>query len=164
MHIFFILGNNKIGENMKVKDIMNQNIITANKNESIYDIAKKMKEYDIGLIPICDKKKIIGILTDRDICIKILANKDLENIESYLTKNIITIEKEEDIKEAQKQMEKNKIKRILVTEKEEIIGIISLSDIIENIEDSSILNTIKTIFKKEVSLREKTAEIDSFYL
>ena len=149
---------------MKVKDIMNQNIITANKNESIYDIAKKMKEYDIGLIPICDKKKIIGILTDRDICIKILANKDLENIESYLTKNIITIEKEEDIKEAQKQMEKNKIKRILVTEKEEIIGIISLSDIIENIEDSSILNTIKTIFKKEVSLREKTAEIDSFYL
>ena len=80
MHIFFILGNNKIGENMKVKDIMNQNIITANKNESIYDIAKKMKEYDIGLIPICDKKKIIGILTDRDICIKILANKDLENI------------------------------------------------------------------------------------
>lgn len=150
---------------MKVQNKMNKKLITAEKKENIYSIAQKMKEYDIGFLPICDNKKIIGILTDRDICIKILANKDFQNIESYISKNIITIPKEETIEEALKKMKKYKVKRLLVTEENKVVGIISLSDIIENTkEKEETLDTIATIFKREIALREKTAEIDSFYL
>lgn len=150
---------------MKVQDKMNKKLITAEKKENIYSIAQKMKEYDIGFLPICDNKKIIGVLTDRDICIKILANKDFQNIESYISKNIITIPKEETIEEALKKMKKYKVKRLLVTEENKVVGIISLSDIIENTkEKEEILDTVSTIFKREIALREKTAEIDSFYL
>lgn len=150
---------------MKVQDKMNKKLITAQKKENIYSIAQKMKEYDIGFLPICDNKKIIGVLTDRDICIKILANKDFQNIESYISKNIITIPKEETIEEALKKMKKYKVKRLLVTEENKVVGIISLSDIIENTkEKEEILDTVATIFKREIALREKTAEIDSFYL
>ncbi len=150
---------------MKVQNKMNKKLITAEKKENIYSIAQKMKEYDIGFLPICDNKKIIGVLTDRDICIKILANKDFQNIESYISKNIITIPKEETIEEALKKMKKYKVKRLLVTEENKVVGIISLSDIIENTkEKEETLDTIATIFKREIALREKTAEIDSFYL
>lgn len=150
---------------MKVKEIMTQNVIAASIKDDIYTLAKKMKKYNIGFLPIYNNEKIIGILTDRDIGVEILANKNLKNIESYIKRNIITISKDDDVKEAIQKMKEFKIKRLLVTDNKKVVGILSVSDLIE-CEDlkNDIYSMIQTIFKKEILLKEKCAEIDSFYL
>lgn len=150
---------------MNVKEVMTTNIIVASEKEEIFSLAKKMKDYNIGFLPIHRNGKIIGVLTDRDIGVEILANKDLKNIESYMKKNIVSISKDEDIRKAIQKMKENKIKRLLVTDQKKIVGILSLSDLIEKEElKNDIYDMIQIIFKKETLLREKAAKIDSFYL
>ena len=59
---------------MNIKDIMSSNLITCDKDATLNDVSIKMKNYDIGFIPISDEKKIIGVITDRDIVVNALAN------------------------------------------------------------------------------------------
>ena len=133
--------------------------------DSIYDLSRKMKENDVGLLPIIEHKKIIGLLTDRDIVVKIIANHDEKNIKDYLTKQIITVEENDTIEFALEVMEQNKIKRLLVTDDHKIVGILSLSDIIRhNNDNQKVMNTICSIFELNLNKEERKTEIDEFYL
>ena len=88
---------------------MSKNVIVLDENTNIIKISKTMKENDIGIIPISRNKKIIGVLTDRDIVTKVLANND-EKIKNYITKKIVKINVDSDINEALEIMKKIKLK------------------------------------------------------
>ena len=59
---------------MKVKNLMCSSLIVFDINSSLNELANTMKKYDIGFVPIANKNKIVGVLTDRDIVTRILAN------------------------------------------------------------------------------------------
>lgn len=147
---------------MIIKDIMSKNIISCKSNSNIYDVAKLMKEYNIGFIPIIDNN-LIGVITDRDIVIKCIYNNDI-NIKSYISNNIISIDENKNIKNALNLMKGKKIKRLIVTKEKEIVGILSLSDILNNSNDNEIINTIKSIYEIKDNKLNKNSEIDEFYL
>ena len=150
---------------MKVKECMTRGLIYGSTQDTIYDLSRKMKENDVGLLPIIEHQKIIGLLTDRDIVVKILANHDEENIKEYLTKQIITIKENDTIEFALEIMGQNKIKRLLVTDCNKIVGILSLSDIIRhNHDNQKMMNTICSIFELNLNKEERKTEIDEFYL
>lgn len=157
---------------MKVKDIMSKSMVTANITNSVSEVSRMMKEYDIGFIPVKSDDDFIGVITDRDIVIRAISKGiELNNeIEKYITNYIITIESDADIDEALELMSSEKIKRLLVEEKREIVGIISLSDILSIQYDNYVLEYIANIFspfgkpltENEINLVE--AEIDEFDL
>lgn len=147
---------------MIIKDIMSKNIISCKSNSNIYDVAKLMKEYNIGFIPIIDNN-LIGVITDRDIVIKCIYNNDI-NIKSYISNNIISIDENKNIKNALNLMKGKKIKRLIVTKEKEIVGILSLSDILNNSNDNEIINTIKSIYEIKDNKLNKNPQIDEFYL
>ena len=152
---------------MKVEEIMTKNLVIADKSESIHNIAAMMKKYDIGFIPIRDQKRIIGVITDRDIACMIVANNsDIDNkIESYINKNLISVEKDETTMEALSVMSENKIKRLLITDKKRVVGILSISDIINgDSKNPEILSTLKRIWTITHTSDPYQAEIDEFYL
>lgn len=151
---------------MKVKEIMNKNIIVVNKNDKVWEVAKKMKEYNIGFIPVVNNSKIIGIITDRDIIVNSISNNNDKNesIDNYINKNIIYIDLNKKITEALNLMKKNKIKRLIVTNDKKIVGIISLSDILTTNFDDEILKTIKSIWTINEKEKYIDAQIDDFYL
>ena len=95
------ISNNIIGDYMKVKDIMSKNLIICSSDINVINISNIMKKYNIGFIPIEKNKKIIGVITDRDIVINIISNKVNNNssIESYVNSNIIHIEENSSIDE-----------------------------------------------------------------
>lgn len=161
------LINNINGDKMKVEEIMTKNVVIADKSESIHHIAAMMKKYDIGFIPIRDEKKIIGVVTDRDIACTIVANNcDIDNkIESYINRSIKSIEKDETTMEALSIMSENKIKRLLVTDKKRIVGVLSISDIINgDSKNPEIISTLKRIWTITHTSNKFEAEIDEFYL
>ena len=59
--------------NFKVKDIMSKDIASLSSNDSIERAAQLMKQYDVGSIPVCDNKEVVGIVTDRDITLRSVA-------------------------------------------------------------------------------------------
>ena len=146
---------------MKIKEIMSKNIISCKSNSTIYEIANLMKKHNIGFIQIIEKS-LKGVITDRDIVVKCLSNNDTF-ILPYINTNIITIEENKNIEEALNLMSKNKIKRLIITKEKEIVGILSLSDIINNT-NINTLNTIKNIFELKNNQLNKNPKIDEFYL
>lgn len=166
MNKFYKYVKNIKGDNMTVKDIMNKNIICVDKYEKVWEVAQKMKKYNIGFLPVIDSSKLIGVITDRDIVINSIANNNDKNktIENYINKNIISINIEESIKNALNLMSQTKIKRLIVTNDKQVVGIVSLSDILTTNLDSEILKTIRSIWIQNDNHQEKDVQIDDFYL
>jgi len=130
---------------LKIEHIMSKNLVVLDINSDIYEISKIMKEKDIGFIPINEGSKIVGVLTDRDIAVKIVSNKDTK-IKDYITRDIVKININNSIEEAINLMGTNKVKRLLVENNNKLVGILSLSDIINNLDSELVINNIQKIF------------------
>jgi len=117
---------------MKVRDVMTDRVDTVTPNASVVEIAQMMKNNDVGSIPVCEDKKVIGMITDRDIVIKVVA--DGKNIESRMAKDImnskiITVTGDQDVHEAAHLMSEYQIRRLPVVEQGKIVGIVALGDL-----------------------------------
>ena len=145
-----------------IEKIMNKNLIILN-DSSLEDIAKAMKRYDVGMVIIKENNKIKGIITDRDIVTKILANKD-NKIKEYLTTNLVSIDINSDINEAIDLMKKHKIKRLLVKKDNKLVGVLSLSDLLNTVNNNILIETYKTIFSINRNTDKYLTDIDEFEL
>lgn len=150
---------------MKAQDIMSRNLIIMDDNTSISEVARIMKEKDIGFIPISNDNKIIGVITDRDIVVNAISNKcNLDTpVKEYATKNVISVNLDDNVSKILNVMRKNKVKRVLVNDEHKLVGIVSFSDILNN-NEFDILNTMKEIWSIKRNNDHYETEIDEFYL
>ena len=151
---------------MSINDIMSKKIIVGSTTNTLSEIAELMKKYDIGFIPIVDKNKLVGVITDRDIVINAISNNCSFNdlIDKYVVKNIISIEQNKSIDDALNLMALKKVKRLIVTDNNKISGILTLSDILGKYDNEIILDTFKQIFEINRNDDLFSTEIDEFYL
>lgn len=148
-----------------IKDIMNKNIISGNIDDSISKISELMKNNNIGFIPIKDNDEYVGVITDRDIALIIpyLKSKD-DCVKPYISNGIIIIDSSNSFDDALNLMSKEKIKRLLVKENSEIVGVVTLSDILNNYESNNIIETYKSIFYIQDNDSELLSDVSDFYL
>ena len=145
---------------------MSRDIITVKEDATICEVAKLMKEKDIGFIPISKQQSITGVITDRDLVCNALANNSNldKEVKEYMTKKVINVNIEDNISKILNAMRKNKLKRVLVTnDSKKLVGIVSFSDILNN-NEFEILNTMKEIWSIKRNSDEYRTEIDEFYL
>ena len=148
---------------LKIEDIMSKKIIFCNYNDTIYDIAKLMKKYDVGFLPIVKRKKIVGTITDRDIVINNTYDKH-KKIDYLISNNVKSIEKDMTLEEGLEIMSEYKIKRLIVTDNKKVVGILSLSDIVGKINNDKFVNAFKSIYEIDKNENDFEVEIDEFYL
>lgn len=117
---------------MLVRNAMKRNVVVAEPTLTLKEASKVMTKLNIGSLVITKENKLLGIVTSTDILKCIAEDKDVEQttVEMIMSKPVITIEPDKKIEEAVDIMLKNKIKRLVVTENNKIIGIITASDII----------------------------------
>lgn len=160
------LSNNKTGDSM-LENIMSKDIIWAKEDSSIQEIADKMLTFGIGFLPITNKNKVVGVITDRDIATTVFKNTTSLShpIQDYIHKNIISCDKNTNLIDVLHLMKKEKVKRVLVTENKKVVGIVSLSDIIKNSDETEeIISALKEIFALNRNTDKYPTEIDEFYL
>lgn len=115
---------------MKLKEIMSKDIACANQNDSIEKAAQLMKQYNVGSIPVCNQKNVIGIVTDRDIALRSVASGHFnQSVGEIMTQNPVTGTPDMDVHEAAKIMGEKQIRRLPVVENNSLVGIVSLGDI-----------------------------------
>ncbi|WP_372868860.1 CBS domain-containing protein [Planomicrobium okeanokoites] len=116
---------------MKVADIMTKEVDTCNPGHSLQEVAAKMKEINVGSIPICENEKLVGIITDRDIVVRGIAdNLSLESaVSEILSENMVTGNKDMSVEEAAELMADHQIRRLPIVENDKVVGILSLGDI-----------------------------------
>lgn len=132
---------------MQVSEIVDQELITVDINDTVKKVAAIMKEEDIGVVPVLDDGKAVGIVTDRDIVITCIAEGHSTNdpISHAMTEEVITIEKDQDLVEASKLMQQNKVSRLLVVENGRPVGMISLRDLSHAMDEDLSGETISRI-------------------
>jgi CBS domain-containing protein len=125
-------GDANMTTRVLVRDIMNSPVISASPQDTIKDIATKMKEERIGSIVIMENEKAVGIITDWDIVSNAVINdvKPTMVKASDIMQKLHIIEGEEGITEAARVLRQHNIKRLGVVYKNRLVGIISASDVI----------------------------------
>jgi CBS domain-containing protein len=115
----------------KLSDIMTTDIRFCIAEDNIYEAAVKMKSWDVGAIPICSNEQLIGIITDRDLVIRAMAEKrpGSTKITEVMTHEVITATPDTNVEEAAKLMSKHQIRRLPVVEGTKLVGICALRDI-----------------------------------
>ena len=120
---------------MKVKEIMTPDPKAIWITESLADAAQLMWENDCGVLPIIkDGRKVVGLITDRDICMATAmkqANPSGISVEEVMTGQVYSVNSEDDVAQALQAMQEHKIRRLpVVTSEGELEGILSMNDIV----------------------------------
>jgi len=116
----------------KVEDFMTQKVITIDASKSILTAAKVLRDQKIGSIVVTRGKKPVGILTDRDVITRAVAEGlrlKKEKVASIMSKPLVTTKPDASMFEVMKLMEKHSIRRIPVVKDDRIIGIITQSGV-----------------------------------
>jgi CBS domain-containing protein len=115
----------------KVQDIMSKNVQCCALHDPVTAAAKIMREINCGSVPICDGKKVVGMITDRDIVINCVADgKDCGSVHCHdcMTSDVITCSPDTDAHECARMMAEHQIRRIPVVQNGEMVGICAIGD------------------------------------
>lgn len=134
---------------MKVKEAMHKNVQWCEPTTSVSTLANIMKAEDIGSIPIGENDRLIGMVTDRDLAIRAVAqggNLSKKTAKDVMSEGIIYCRENEDIEDAIHLMEDKKVRRLpVINDKKRMVGILSLGDVSHAVGQSLSGELIKSV-------------------
>jgi CBS domain-containing protein len=118
---------------MNVKHIMTPHVKCASPNDTLQAAARMMRDLDVGGLPVCNNDRLVGMVTDRDITIRGIAEGKDPNetkVEEVMTTEVIYCYDDQDVRDAALIMQENQVRRVLVLNRDKrLVGIVSLGDI-----------------------------------
>jgi len=135
----------------KARDIMSSDCTCIGENDSVLDAAKQLEQLNVGSLPICgEDDRLKGMLTDRDIVVKVLAQgKDPSSTRAGQLGQgdgkTVTVGADDPIDEALRAMIDNKVRRLPVIDGRELVGIISQADIATNLDEDKVGDLVEAI-------------------
>jgi CBS domain-containing protein len=129
-----MLNERKSGQgSRRVRDIMTADPACVGANDNIVEAARIMKREDAGVVPVIDGDKLIGIITDRDIVVRLVAEgrNPLDcNVNEAMTKNIRSVNEDAAVDEVLDVMRSANVRRVPVVDRNDrIVGIVSMADL-----------------------------------
>ena len=120
---------------MKVKEVMHRGVQWVEPGTPVTEIARKMRDEDIGAVPVGENDRLVGMVTDRDIVCRGLAGEKIcteLTARDVMTKPIIYARADEDVEDALHIMEKNQVRRLpVIDENKRLAGMLTIGDITE---------------------------------
>jgi CBS domain-containing protein len=141
-----------------VRHAMTEAPKTASPSMNAADAAALMKQFDVGVIPVVDDDQLLGLVTDRDLVVRVLAErKDPMDVQlsDVVTKTPITVSPDTKLSEARDLMAEHRIRRLPITKADRLVGILSLGDVA--LADASERAVGETL--EEISESASTSEV-----
>jgi CBS domain-containing protein len=118
---------------MQLKEFVNPHVETVQCDDTLQRAAEKMRELDVGSLPVCEGDQLVGMITDRDITIRAVAKGSdpaAATVREVMTPEVLWCFENEEVEEAARIMQENQVRRILVlNEAKELVGITSLGEL-----------------------------------
>lgn len=118
---------------MKLRDIMTGDVHVVEPSATIEECARKMRDLDVGAIPVCDGEKVVGIVTDRDITVRAIAEGEDPKgckVADVMSEGVRWCFDDEDVEKAGRLMRDEQIRRlIVVNHHKKLVGVVSLGDL-----------------------------------
>jgi CBS domain-containing protein len=117
---------------MKVREIMSHGVQTAQPEDSVRDVAQAMADMDVGALPVCEGQSMIGMITDRDIAIRVVA-KGLSSgtaVHEVMTRDAEYCLIDDDVADVAHKMARLQVRRLpVIDEARRLVGIVALGDL-----------------------------------
>jgi CBS domain-containing protein len=128
---------------MQVSQIMSTDVRSVSPDSTVWDAAAKMRSFDVGVLPVCRGSRLVGILTDRDITVRVAAAglpPTVVTVDEAMTGNPAACHETDEVADAARLMEELQVRRLPVKDwNDQLVGIVSLADIAERTDDERMV-------------------------
>ncbi len=134
---------------VKVKEIGLKEVICVQPTTNLAEVAVQMKRHNIGVAPVCESDRLIGIITDRDLVISCMAsgvNPESCQAREFMTGHVVSVTPDTELEEVARIMGKEQLHRVPVIQGEKLVGMISLADLATSLHNDALLaDTVRRI-------------------
>jgi len=131
------------------REIMSSNAECVGENETLVDAARKMRDLDVGALPVCGQdNRLKGMVTDRDIVVKVIAeggDPASTTAGTLCEGQIVTIGADDPIEEVLRTMKQYKVRRLPVIDGHDLVGVVSQADVAKNVPQEKVGELLKTL-------------------
>lgn len=118
---------------MRIRDVMTPRVECVGPDDTIQAAAQKMRDLDVGPVPVCDNDRLAGMLTDRDITVRAVAEgRDPKacRVRDVMTPDVVYCFDDQSVEEGERVMSEQQVRRVLVLDRNKrLVGIVSLGDL-----------------------------------
>jgi len=118
---------------MLVRDVMSRDVKAMRPEDTLQEAAERMRQLDVGPLPVCEDDRLVGMLTDRDITVRSAAagrDPSQARVRDAMTPGVVTVYEDQDVQEAGELMQQHQIRRLVVLNRaDRLTGIVSLGDL-----------------------------------
>jgi CBS domain-containing protein len=132
----------------QVRDVMTNNPTTCEPSATLVDAAKVIAREDVGSVPIVESGRLVGIVTDRDIVVRAVAEgRDVTSttVKDVASKDLVTVTPDEDLDRALQLMGQRQVRRIPVVESDQVVGIVSQADVARAVDEEKTGEVVQQI-------------------
>ena len=132
-----------------VREIMTGDAECASVNDSLVDAARKLRDLDVGALPICgDDNRLAGVITDRDIVVKCVAaggDPSSVKVSELAEGKPVTVGADDSVEEALRTIAEHGVRRLPVIEGHELVGVVSQADVARNLPEQAVGDLVEAI-------------------
>jgi CBS domain-containing protein len=136
---------------MKLKEIMTTDVKVVRVNDSLQIAARKMRDSDIGFLPVIDGDQLVGVFTDRDMIVRAIAEgMDPQAMlgREFVTSPAIYCFDDQDVEDATRLMRDNQIRRLVILRRDKgLVGVVALSDLALNVDSKLTEKVLQKVFE-----------------
>jgi CBS domain-containing protein len=140
-----------------VRDVMTRGVRTVSPSQSLAEAAEVMRGEDVGSVPVEAEGRLIGIVTDRDIVTRAVAERrdpQTVKVDEVASRELVTVEPEHDLDEALALMARHQVRRLPVVEEGRLVGMLAQADVALEAKEKKVGETIEEISKPTSTERE----------
>ena len=131
---------------MQLKDIMTPRVEVISPEATLQEAAQKMSQLDVGPLPVCDGEQLVGMLTDRDITVRAVAegcDPTTTTVREAMTPELVYCFEDQAVQEAARLMEQYQIRRLpILNRHKRLVGIVSLGDLAVSASDQTLAGEV----------------------
>ena len=133
----------------RIRDIMTSNPSTVEPDKTVVDAARIMKQEDAGVVPVTENGRLTGMVTDRDIAIRVVAEgRDPQStpVREVASKDLVTVDPQQDLDEALRLMAQHQVRRLPVVEEDRrLVGVVAQADVARHGNDTQTGQVVQEI-------------------
>ena len=133
-----------------VRDAMTAEVRSATPTQSLTEAAEMMKAEDVGSVPVVDDGRLVGIVTDRDIVLRAVAERrdpQAVTIDEVASRELVTVDPEQDLDEALRLMAERQVRRLPVVEDGRLVGMLAQADVAIEAAGKKVAEAVEQISK-----------------
>ncbi|MGA8944085.1 MAG: CBS domain-containing protein [Thermoactinomyces sp.] len=114
-----------------LRDIMSTNVYSVTPQDNVYEVAERMRQSNIGMMPVVDNGQLVGVVTDRDLVTRGIANKmpGSSSVADIMSTNLVYGTPDMSVDEAARLMAEAQVRRLPVVENNRVVGVVSIGDL-----------------------------------